>query len=61
MLSDAMRLATHLGDNRVRVNLEVWPGMFHAWHFFSTLQPEALQALESSVAFIQHALKDVAK
>lgn len=61
MLSDAMRLATHLGDNRVRVNLEVWPGMFHAWHFFSTLQPEALQALESSVAFIQHALKDIAK
>ncbi len=61
MLSDAMRLATHLGDNRVRVNLEVWPGMFHAWHFFSTLQPEALQALESSVVFIQHALKDVAK
>jgi acetyl esterase/lipase len=61
MLTDAMRLATHLGDNRVRVNLEVWPGMFHAWHFFSTLQPEAVQALESSVAFIEKALRDAAK
>ncbi|WP_454878101.1 alpha/beta hydrolase [Serratia inhibens] len=61
MLSDAMRLATHLGDNRVRVNLEVWPGMFHAWHFFSTLQPEAVQALESSVVFMKQALWDAAK
>ncbi|KFC84650.1 alpha/beta hydrolase [Buttiauxella agrestis] len=61
MLSDAMRLATHLGDNRVRVNLEVWPGMFHAWHFFSMMQPEAVQALESSVAFIKQALRDASK
>ncbi|WP_273867773.1 alpha/beta hydrolase [Serratia odorifera] len=61
MLSDAIRLATHLSDNRVRVNLEVWPGMFHAWHFFSTLQPEALQAIESSVIFIKQALQNAAK
>jgi acetyl esterase/lipase len=53
MLSDAMRLATHLGDNRVRVDLEVWPGMFHAWHFYATMLPEGRQALESSVRFLK--------
>lgn len=61
MLSDAMRLACHLGDHRVRVNLEVWPGMFHAWHFFTGLQPEAVQAMESSVSFIRQLLPDAAK
>jgi acetyl esterase/lipase len=56
MLSDAMRLATHLGDNRVRVNLEVWPQMFHAWHFYAAVLPEALEALQSSVQFLESQL-----
>jgi acetyl esterase/lipase len=58
MLSDAMRLATHLADNRVRVNLEIWPVMFHAWHFYATMLPEGQQAMESSVRFIEAALVD---
>lgn len=57
MLSDAMRLATHLGDNRVRVDLEVWPGMFHAWHFFANALPEAREALASSVRFLSAQLE----
>ena len=56
MLSDAMRLANHLADNRVRVNLEVWPGMFHAWHFYAAILAEGHQALESSVRFIETGL-----
>jgi len=56
MLSDAMRLASHLADNRVRVNLEVWPGMFHAWHFYAAILAEGHQALESSVRFIETGL-----
>lgn len=56
MLSDAMRLATHLADNRVRVNLEVWPGMFHAWHFYAAMLPEGQHALESSARFIETGL-----
>lgn len=56
MLSDAMRLASHLADNRVRVNLEVWPGMFHAWHFYAAMLAEGHQALESSVRFIETGL-----
>ena len=58
MLSDAMRLANHLADNRVRVNLEVWPGMFHAWHFYAGILAEGQQALESSVRFIEAGLTE---
>ncbi|UVL16670.1 alpha/beta hydrolase [Pseudomonas atacamensis] len=58
MLSDAMRLANHLAENRVRVNLEVWPGMFHAWHFYAGMLAEGQQALESSVRFIEAGLTE---
>lgn len=56
MLSDAMRLATHLAENRVRVSLEVWPGMFHVWHIFAAILPEGMQALESASIFLGNAL-----
>ena len=61
MLSDAMRLATHLADNRIRVNLEVWPAMFHAWHFYAAMLPEGQQAMESSVRFIETGLADASR
>lgn len=61
MLSDAMRLATHLADNRVRVNLEVWPAMFHAWHFYAAILPEGQQAMESSVRFIETGLAEASR
>ncbi|MDP3747396.1 MAG: alpha/beta hydrolase [Phenylobacterium sp.] len=56
MLSDAMRLATHLADNRVRTSLEVWPGMFHVWPMFAGVLPEGLQALESASIFLDRVL-----
>lgn len=56
MLSDAIRLASHLGENRVRVNLEVWPGMFHVWHLLSGIMPDAEQALRNAVHFLDHEL-----
>jgi monoterpene epsilon-lactone hydrolase len=52
MMSDAVRLASHLAKNRVRVSLEVWPHMFHVWHQFYSVLPEAAQALQNSVNFI---------
>lgn len=55
MLSDAMRLATHLAENRVRVSLEVWPGMFHVWHMFAAILPEGMEALHSAVGFLNSA------
>lgn len=56
MLSDALRLATHLAESGVRVTLESWPGMFHAWHFVGAKQPQAVAALQSSARFIASAL-----
>lgn len=53
MMSDAMRLATHLADHRVRMSLEVWPEMFHVWPMFSDVLPEGRAALETGVAFLE--------
>tara|TARA_R110000782_G_scaffold143395_1_gene236095 strand:- start:2980 stop:3900 length:921 start_codon:yes stop_codon:yes gene_type:complete len=52
MLSDAIRLATHLGDARVRTSLEIWPDMFHVWPIFAGVLPEADQAIESASDFL---------
>jgi acetyl esterase/lipase len=60
MLSDALRLATHLAESGVRVTLESWPGMFHAWHFMGDKQYQAVAALRSSAAFITSALDGTA-
>jgi len=57
MLSDAMRLATHLGENRVRVSLEVWPGMFHVWHLFAAILPEGMQAVANAALFLDQAIR----
>lgn len=60
MLSDALRLASHLAESGVRVTLESWPGMFHAWHFVGDKQPQAVAALQSSVRFIASVLDGTA-
>jgi len=56
MLSDAIRLASNLGEARVRTTLEVWPGMFHVWHLLAGILPEADQALRNAVRFLEDAL-----
>lgn len=56
MLSDAIRLAGHLGENRIRVSLEVWPNMFHVWHLFYEISPSAKQALNNACTFLNDAL-----
>ncbi|XHC09175.1 alpha/beta hydrolase [Labrenzia sp. ac12] len=61
MMSDAMRLATHLADHRVRTSLEVWPEMFHVWPMFSDILPEGRQALETGAAFLERAWSDHAR
>ncbi len=57
MLSDAIRLATHLADSRVRTSLEVWPDMFHVWSMFTDVFPEAREALESAASFLDRRLR----
>lgn len=55
MLSDAIRLAEHLASNRVRTTLEVWPGMFHVWHHFAAILPEAREAIATASLFLARA------
>ena len=55
MLSDAIRLAGHLAENRVRVTLEVWPDMFHVWHLFAAVLQEGMQALGRAAEFLEEA------
>lgn len=57
MMSDAIRLATHLAENRVRTSLEIWPEMFHVWPMFADILPEGMQALESASDFLQRVLR----
>ncbi len=53
MLSDAIRLAAHLGENRVRVSLDIWPGLFHAWPQYGPDLKESEQAIEQAIHFIE--------
>ena len=57
MLSDAIRLAGNLAEARVRTTLEVWPEMFHVWHLFAGILPEADKALCNAVRFLEDALE----
>lgn len=61
MLSDAIRLASHLGENRVRVTLEVWPDMFHVWHMFQAELAEGREAIANAAAFLGAAIDRMTK
>jgi acetyl esterase/lipase len=45
LLSDAMRLRDSARGAGVEASLTIWPGMWHAWHVFAPLLPEARQAI----------------
>jgi acetyl esterase/lipase len=53
LLDDAMRLARAAGAAGVRVNLEVWPDMIHAWHLFYQQLAAGRRALRSVGAFVR--------
>ena len=53
LLDDATRLAERARVAGVRVTLEVWPEMIHAWHVFYALLPEGEQAIERIGVFIR--------
>jgi monoterpene epsilon-lactone hydrolase len=59
MMSGAIRLAEHLAESGVRMNLEVWPNMFHVWPLFAAILPEGQAAIDSSAAFHRRCLADV--
>jgi len=53
LLDDSTRLAELARSAGVDVSLEVWEEMFHAWHLFAPVLPEAQQALERVGSFIR--------
>ncbi len=53
LLSDSTRLAAKLGEADVRVTLEVWPDMIHAWPLWNARLEEGRRALASAGAFMR--------
>ena len=53
LLDDAVRLSRAAGAAGVRVNLEVWPDMIHAWTLFSQQLAAGRRALQCVGAFVR--------
>ena len=53
LLDDAVRLAGAAGAADVRVTLQVWPDMIHAWHLFYQQVAAGRRALATVGAFIR--------
>lgn len=53
LLSDSTRLAERAQTAGVKTTIEVWDGMWHAWHGATTSLPEASQAITRIGTFIQ--------
>jgi monoterpene epsilon-lactone hydrolase len=53
---DAQRMADRMRAAGCQVELEIWPRMPHAWHFFAPVLPEARRAIERIGAFVESRL-----
>jgi monoterpene epsilon-lactone hydrolase len=53
LLDDATRFASVAGAADVRVTLEIWPRMIHAWHLWNARLEPGRRALASAGAFIR--------
>ncbi len=50
---DAVRMAQRLRAAGCKIELEMWPRMFHDWHMFARIVPEARAAIARIGAFLQ--------
>jgi monoterpene epsilon-lactone hydrolase len=58
LLSDSTRLAEAAGSADVRVTLEVWPGMIHAFPLWNARLADGRRALAHAAAFARSVLGD---
>lgn len=56
LLDDSVRLVERLRRAGNSAELQIWPRMFHAWHLFAPIVPEARQAIAAIGAFVQRRL-----
>jgi acetyl esterase/lipase len=56
LLDDATRFAERAQDAGVDVTLEIWDDVFHVWHSFADLLPEARDALARIGAYVDQRL-----
>ena len=57
LLSDSTRLVERAKAAGVDVTLEVWDNMWHVFHFFAAIVPEAQQAIDNIGKFVQKKLR----
>lgn len=53
LLADSTRLATRLAKADIRVTLEAWPGMIHAFPLWNGILPEGRDAIAQAGAFLR--------
>ena len=53
LLDDARRFAERAGQMGVSVQLEIWEEMFHVWHAYSRVVPEARKAIAAIGGFLR--------
>jgi acetyl esterase/lipase len=56
LLSDSLRLAERATEAGVPVTLEVWKGMWHVWHIYAGVFPEAHEAIDRVGVFLHEHL-----
>lgn len=52
LLSDSLRVGEKAEQAGVKVTMDIWKDMFHAWPYFSPFLPEGRQALERANSFL---------
>ncbi len=57
LLDDSTRFAEKAEKSGVKVELDIWKGMFHVFQIFGTLMPESKKALEKIGTFIKKVMK----
>lgn len=58
LLSDSERFAENIRAAGGKVDLDVWPGMWHVWQMFGGLIPEARKGTDKLGKFIREKLTD---
>jgi acetyl esterase/lipase len=56
LYDDSVRLVERAHKAGVDATFDAWPDMFHVWHYFATMLPEAAQAIEQIGSFIRSRL-----